>query len=351
MNVSDFDYPLPSDRIAQEPVSPRDASRLLVLDRASGRIAHRSFRDLPDELREGDLVVVNDTRVLPARLYGSKPSGGRVELLLVEAAGGTGDAPVWRALLAASKKPRPGTPIRFPGGLTAEVLSREGETWLVRLTHPSGDPLPAVVATGSMPLPPYIRREPADGRTEEDRERYQTVFARDLGAVAAPTAGLHFTPALLGRLEARGVRLARVTLHVGLGTFLPVRTERVEDHRMHSEAYDVPESTAEAIARTRQGGGRVVAVGTTVVRTLETAAAADGGVRAGRGRSALFIVPGFRFRAVDAMVTNFHLPRSTLLMLVSAFAGRERVLDAYAEAVRAGYRFYSYGDAMLVRSA
>jgi S-adenosylmethionine:tRNA ribosyltransferase-isomerase len=351
VNLADFDFELPPDRIAQEPATPRDASRLLVLDRDDGSLVHRGFRDLPEELRADDLLVLNDTRVLPARLVGTKGSGGRVEMLLVEEVSGPPDSPRWRCLLGASKKPGMGGVIHFPGGLAAEVVEREGETWIVRLSHPSGDPLAAVVATGSMPLPPYIRREPADARAADDRERYQTVFARRLGAVAAPTAGLHFTPELLARIRERGVAVAWVTLHVGLGTFLPVRVERIEDHRMHEEAYDVPEASAQAIAAARARGGRIVAVGTTVLRTLETAAAADGVVRAGRGRSALFITPGFRFRAVDAMVTNFHLPRSTLLMLVAAFAGRERVLSAYAEAVRAGYRFYSYGDAMFVRSA
>lgn len=350
MKVADFDYELPSDRIAQEPASPRDASRLLVLDRDGGPIRHRRFSDLPDELRAGDLLVLNDTRVLPARLRGTKPSGGRVELLLIESAGGPPDAPVWRCLLRASKSPRPGARVALDAGLSAELLSREDETWVVRLFHPSGDPLAAVVASGTMPLPPYIRRDEDDPREAEDRERYQTVFARELGAVAAPTAGLHFTPELLAEIEGRGVEIARVTLHVGLGTFLPIRVERVEDHRLHDEAYEIPESTAAAVVRARSRGGRVVAVGTTVVRTLETAAI-DGGVRAGSGRSALYIVPGFRFRAIDAMITNFHLPRSTLLMLVCAFAGRERVLDAYATAVRERYRFYSYGDAMLLRSA
>jgi S-adenosylmethionine:tRNA ribosyltransferase-isomerase len=274
-----------------------------------------------------------------------------VEVLLVEAVGGTPASPLWRCLLSASKKPRPGVRLALVGDLEAEVVAREAETWIVRLAHPSGDPLAAVVASGAMPLPPYIRRPGDDPRSAQDRERYQTVYARELGAVAAPTAGLHFTPELLAALDARGVETARVTLHVGLGTFLPVRVERVEDHRMHEEAYAVSGETAEAVARARARGGRVVAVGTTVVRTLETAAAADGVVREGHGRSALFITPGFRFRAVDAMVTNFHLPRSTLLMLVCAFAGRDRVLEAYATAVREGYRFYSYGDAMFVRSA
>lgn len=351
MNLADFDFELPPERIAQEPVTPRDASRLLVLDRDDGRVTHRFFRDLPDELREGDLLVLNDTRVLPARLIGSKPSGGRVEILLVEAVGGPPEAPLWRCLLGASKKPAPGARLSFPGALEAEIVAREEPTWIVRLSHPSRDPIGAVVAVGSMPLPPYIRRDAADPRTPADRERYQTVFARRLGAVAAPTAGLHFTPELLSRVRALGVDVAWVTLHVGLGTFLPVRAERIEDHRMHEEAYDVPEGTAHAISRARSRGGRVVAVGTTVVRTLETAAGEDGVVREGAGRSALFVTPGYAFRAVDAMVTNFHLPRSTLLMLVAAFAGRERVLSAYAQAVGAGYRFYSYGDAMFVRSA
>lgn len=348
MRLPDFDYELPEGRIAQEPLPRRDASRLLALDRATGALAHLRFSDLPRLLRAGDLLVLNDTRVVPARLRGKKETGGAVEALLLEREGGGRAAPVRRCLLDASKPPRPGVRIDFGHGLRAEVLSRSGEGWSVRLTSEDGDPEAAALRAGAVPLPPYIRRGPGDPRSALDVERYQTVYAAKPGAVAAPTAGLHFTADLLDRLQGLGVETARLTLHVGPGTFLPVRSERIEDHRMHAEAFDLPGETAEAIGRARRRGGRVVAVGTTVVRTLEGRASGDGSVAAGSGSCDLFIRPGHAFRAVDAMVTNFHLPRSTLLMLVCAFGGRERILAAYAEAVREGYRFYSYGDAMFV---
>jgi S-adenosylmethionine:tRNA ribosyltransferase-isomerase len=351
VRLEDYDYDLPEELIAQEPPPRRDASRLMVLERSTGRVEHRRFTDLAALLDPGDLVVLNDTRVLAARLDALRPTGGKVEILLVERVGGTEAAPEWRALLNASKQPRPGQRLRIAPDLEAEILDRDAEGWRLLLDNPSGDAGQKVEELGRMPLPPYIRREPADPRAAVDRVRYQTVFARRPGAVAAPTAGLHFTPELLGELEAYGVRLAWLTLHVGPGTFLPVRTERVEDHRMHAEAFELPEPTAEAIARARAVGRRVVAIGTTVARTLEGRAREDGTVRPGAGRCDLFIYPGHRFRVVDALLTNFHLPRSTLLLLVAAFAGREQVLAAYAEAVRRGYRFYSYGDAMLVRSA
>ena len=348
MKVSDFDYDLPEGRIAQEPLPRRDASRLLALDRETGALAHLGFSDLPRLLRAGDLLVLNDTRVVPARLRGRKETGGAVEALLLEREGGDREAPVHRCLLDASRPPRPGGRIDFGRGLRAEVLSRSGEGWSVRLTSDDGDPEAAALRAGAVPLPPYIRRRPDDPRSALDAERYQTVYAAEPGAVAAPTAGLHFTEELLDRIRGLGVETARLTLRVGPGTFLPVRAERIEDHRMHAEAFDLPGETASAVARARRRGGRVVAVGTTVVRTLEARAAADGSVEAGSGACDLFLRPGHRFRVVDAMVTNFHLPRSTLLMLVCAFAGRERILAAYAEAVREGYRFYSYGDAMFL---
>ncbi len=348
MKLSDFDYDLPDRLIAQEPAARRDASRLMTVDRRNGAIAHGAFADLPSLLGAGDLLVLNDTRVVPARLRGVKPTGGRVEVLLLERAGGTGREPVHRCLLDASKPARPGTRIAFGEGLSARVLGRSGEGYEIALESESGDPLEAFYRQGSVPLPPYISRLEDDPRAGMDRERYQTVFADRPGAVAAPTAGLHFTPALLDRISAVGARIARLTLHVGPGTFLPVRVENVEEHAMHAEAYELPPSTADAIRETRRAGGRVVAVGTTVVRTLEAAAGADGTVRPGSGLCDLFIRPGHEFEVVDAMLTNFHLPRSTLLMLVSAFAGRERILAAYAEAVREEYRFYSYGDAMFI---
>jgi S-adenosylmethionine:tRNA ribosyltransferase-isomerase len=341
MKLSDFDYPLPEELIAQEPVSPRDASRLLVL-RPEGAFEHRRFGDLEALLSPGDLLVFNDTRVLPARLVGRKGSGGRVELLLCEPLeGGLGRR--WRALGQASKPIREGAELAF-GGLAARVLSAEGEGFYVVELDREGEALEAALErAGRVPLPPYIRREPL----ELDRERYQTVWARVPGSAAAPTAGLHFTEALLARLESRGVRRTAVTLHVGPGTFLPIRGDSIEQHRMHAERYEVSPATAAEIDACRARGGRVVAVGTTSVRTLESAF--DGTrVAPGPGRTALFIRPGHAFRAVDALVTNFHLPRSTLLMLVCAFGGTERVLAGYRDAVARGYRFFSYGDAMLV---
>jgi len=324
----DFDYELPEERIAQEP-APRGESRLLVLD-AEGPQRHRQVRDLPTLLLPGDLLVLNDTRVIPARLYGLRGEG-KMEVLLVEKLADR----EWEALVRPGRRARPGTEIVFEG-LSCEVVDKREDRYRLRFSQPVE---PHLDRLGHIPLPPYIHRldEAAD------RDRYQTVFARTPGAIAAPTAGLHFSERLLEEIAAAGIGIARVTLHVGIGTFKPVSAERVEDHRMDRERYEVGEETAEAIRRTRESGGRIVAVGTTVVRTLESSRGA-----AGSGSTELFITPGFRFRVVDVLLTNFHLPRSTLLMLVSAFAGRERVLAAYEEAIREGYRFYSYGDAMLV---
>ncbi len=348
MRIDDYDYELPGELIAQAPLPDRDASRLMLLEREHGGLEHRRFAELPRLLDPGDLLVLNDTRVLPARLLGRKPGGGGIEVFLLERDAATaGEA--WECLLRASRKPPRGSRIRFEEQLTAEVLERRDDRWLMRFEHPAGDPAAALRRIGRMPLPPYIHRRPDDARDAEDRLRYQTVFGRAPGAVAAPTAGLHFTERSFAALRERGVRLGFLTLHVGLGTFLPVRVERVEDHVMHEERFVLPAATAEALAETRRGGGRVVAVGTTVVRTLEHQARPDGTVEPGAGRSGLYIRPGHRFRVVDALLTNFHLPRSTLLLLVSAFAGREAVLAAYREAVRERYRFYSYGDAMLIR--
>jgi S-adenosylmethionine:tRNA ribosyltransferase-isomerase len=347
MLTRDFDFELPATAIAQEAL-PRGESRLLVLD--DGREPrHGRIRDLPGLLESGDLLVVNDTRVIPARLFGRRPSGGRVELLLVEKV----TAVEWDALVKPARRARPGTRLRLDavdreGGVPEVEVLRRGEDGRHRLRFDS--PVdPHLERIGHVPLPPYIKRPD----TERDRSRYQTVYAKKDGAIAAPTAGLHFTEELLETLRSRGVERASVTLHVGIGTFKPVTAELVQEHRMDAERWEVPEATAEAVRRTRDRGGRVVAVGTTVVRTLESAALAGGGtVRAGEGATELFIRPGFQFQAVDRLLTNFHLPRSTLLMLVSALAGRERVLAAYREAVEQGYRFYSYGDAMLVdRSA
>ncbi len=349
MLTRDFDYALPEGAIADQP-APRGASRLLVLD-AEGSARHRRVGDLPSLLRAGDLVVVNDTRVIPARLLGWRlaaagdvaASGGErrgaIELLLVEKTAET----TWEALGKPGRRLRPGARLGFASGLEAEVVERLGDGRLrVRFAESVE---PHLERIGHVPLPPYIKRPDDDA----DRERYQTVYAAHPGAIAAPTAGLHLSHEMLAQLAARGVELAAVTLHVGIGTFKPVGVELVHEHRMDAERYTVPAAAAAAWERARERGGRVLAVGTTVVRTLETAALRGGGrVGAGSGSTDLFITPGFRFQAVDLLLTNFHLPRSTLLMLVAAFAGgRERALAAYAEAIAAGYRFYSYGDAML----
>jgi S-adenosylmethionine:tRNA ribosyltransferase-isomerase len=348
VRLAELDYDLPPERIAQEPSARREDARLLVLDRATGARAHRTIADLPDLLAPGDLLVVNDTRVRPARLRARRATGGAVEILLLEPAPARGSES-WLALVAANRPLRAGETLALGGGEGVRLLERTPDgPWVVEAAGCSV--LDLMARHGEMPLPPYIRREDADPRSALDRERYQTVFAREEGAVAAPTAGLHLTEPLLAAVRARGIGTASVTLHVGPGTFLPVTAERLADHRMHPEPYAVSATTADAVARTRAAGGRVVAVGTTTVRTLEAAALAspDGLPRAGAGTTDLFVLPGFRFRAVDALLTNFHLPRSTLLALVAAFAGLDTVLAAYREAVARGYRFFSYGDAMLL---
>ncbi len=344
MNTEEFEYFLPPERIAQEPVSPRDASRLLVVDRAEEGVSHRSFRDLPGLLRAGDLLVLNDTRVIPARLMlHKKKTGGRVEVFLLEER-----APaVWEVLIRASRRPRAGAVLDVPRGGSCRLLEDLGDGRALVQFETDRSVLELAESFGQTPLPPYIRR-PEGGDPANDRERYQTIYARAPGSVAAPTAGLHFTSRLFDRLHEAGVGVARITLHVGIGTFRPVTAHRVEDHRMEAERYEVPPEAAGQINEARAGGGRVIAVGSTSVRTLETVADERGRIVPGRGRSDLFIRPGHRFRAIDGMVTNFHLPCSTLLMMVCAFAGRERVLEAYGEAVAGEYRFYSYGDAMLL---
>lgn len=339
MNRRDFAYDLPPELIAQAPLPERTASRLLVLDGPSGRIEDRGFPDLIELLRPGDLLVLNDTRVVPARLFGAKETGGRVELLLERFLGPRRV----RVQLRASRGPKPGSSLELPGGARALVEGRAGALYDLALDR---DAAPYFNAHAEMPLPPYIERRP----DAADRIRYQTVFAARPGAVAAPTAGLHFDQSLFAQLEARGVERAFLTLHVGAGTFSPVRTEHIEAHRLHPEWLSVPARLCEQVERTRSRGGRVVAVGTTAVRALETAA--QGGALAPfEGETTLFIYPGYRFRVVDALVTNFHLPESSLLMLVAAFAGREATLAAYRHAVGERYRFFSYGDAMFVTRA
>ena len=332
LGTSAFDYRLPPEAIAQHP-GERGGSRLLVLGRTT---EERRFAELPDLLDPGDLVVVNDTRVIPARLRARRPTGGRVEILLVERQGPAS----WWCLLRPGRRLAPGAPLAVEGGPAATVVERADGRFRLTFEQPV-EPLLADI--GETPLPPYIDR-PAE---ERDRESYQTVYAVHPGSVAAPTAGLHFTPAILKALDRRGIRRASLTLHVGPGTFRPVKTEDPEAHVMDSERFEIPEATAEAVTAVRRRGGRVVAVGTTVVRSLETAATDDGLVAAGGGRTKLYIRPGYEFRVVDRLITNFHLPRSTLLMLVCAFAGRRHTLDAYDRAIRAGFRFTSYGDAML----
>ncbi len=338
MKKSDFHFDLPEALIAQAPLAERSASRLLVVPPGDAPPADRHVRDLPDWLHAGDLLVFNDTRVIPARLFGQKDSGGRVEIL-IERLLPDNHA---RAQIGASKSPRPGGRIRLDAGGEAEVLGREGEFYRLRFDV-QGSLESWLLKAGRLPLPPYIRRDPG----QDDDERYQTVFARELGAVAAPTAGLHFDDALLARLRERGVEFGHVTLHVGAGTFQPVRVDDVHQHQMHSEWLNVGAHLVEQARAARARGGRVIAVGTTVVRALESAMR-DGELQPFAGETRIFIFPGYRIRSVDAMVTNFHLPESTLLMLVSAFAGRERVLAAYRHAVERGYRFFSYGDAMLL---
>jgi len=338
LKKSDFHYELPEHLIAQAPLRERSASRMLVVPAGDAALADQHVRDLPQWLQPGDLLVFNDTRVIPARLLGQKESGGRVEIL-IERLLPDNHA---RAQIGASKPSRPGTRIALDGGGHAEVLGRDGEFY--RLRFEVGDALESwLLRAGRLPLPPYIKREAGS----DDDQRYQTVFARELGAVAAPTAGLHFDDALLAQLQARGVDFGHITLHVGAGTFQPVRVDDVREHAMHSEWLNVGPALVEQVRRTRSAGGRVVAVGTTVVRALESSLR-DGELQPFAGETRIFIFPGYRIRSVDAMLTNFHLPESTLLMLVSAFTGKARVFDAYRHAVEQGYRFFSYGDAMLL---
>ena len=343
MKTSDFDYNLLETSIAQTPAEPRDSSRLLVLHRDTGEIEHRIFRDIGDYLRADDLLVLNQTRVIPARIYARKETGGRVELLLLRRR----DELTWEALVG-GKGLRVGKKINVEDGPQAEIIELlDGSERLIKFSEPIE---PYFSKVGNVPLPPYIHE------TLSDPERYQTVYAKEPGSAAAPTAGLHFTPQLLEELQGKGVRIAYVTLHVGLDTFAPVTEENPQEHKIHTEWCELPQETADLINRTKQTGGRVLAVGTTSVRTLESAmryskfgnSMTEYRISAFVGPTSLYILPGYEFKVVDAMITNFHLPKSTLLMLVSAFAGRERILETYETAIREGYRFYSFGDAMLI---
>jgi S-adenosylmethionine:tRNA ribosyltransferase-isomerase len=342
MRLTDYSFDLPPELIAQEPLAERSASRLLVVDRAAATIRHALFTDLPHLLQRGDLLVRNETRVIPARLHGFKASGGRIEVLLVERLAGPDE--LWRCLTRSAKPARVGQQLGFADGVSAEVVEDLGEGWRTVRFHCIGDFAGHLEALGEMPLPPYIQRRPRGA----DRERYQTVFAREPGAVAAPTAGLHFSAATFAALAACGVETCGLTLHVGPGTFQPVRAELLDDHRMHGEAFSVPAATAAAVNRAQREGRRVVALGTTSTRALESAVDDHGLLRAGSGVTELFIRPGFHFRLTGALITNFHLPQSTLLVLVCAFAGRDLILEAYRQAVAERYRFFSYGDCMLI---
>lgn len=340
MQTSDFYFDLPQELIAQTPAEPRDSSRLMTLDKASGAIGHRRFRDIADLLFPGDCLILNDSRVLPARIYGVKEdTGAHVEFLLLKNRGGD----LWETLAKPGKRAKPGSRFRFGDGLlqgeVTQVLEDGGR--LVRFTY-DGVFFQLLDQIGQMPLPPYIKEK------LEDQERYQTVYSRESGSAAAPTAGLHFTPELLEAIQAKGVSLGFVTLHVGLGTFRPVSAEKITDHKMHAEHYYMPVKTARLIAETKAKGGRVIAVGTTSCRTIESVARREGCFRESEGWTDIFIYPGYRFQGIDGLITNFHLPESTLIMLVSALAGRENILRAYGEAVREKYRFFSFGDAMFI---
>lgn len=339
LKKSDFYFELPEELIAQTPLDKRDSSRLLHLNKLTGEMEHRHFYDLVDYLHEGDCMVFNDSRVLPARLIGARPSGGSVELVLLRDLG----EGRWECLSRPGRKTKPGTEILFGDGelkATVEAVA-EGGNRIVRFDY-EGIFLEVLERLGKMPLPPYIKEELQDG------ERYQTVYSREIGSAAAPTAGLHFTKELMEKIAAKGVKLCFVTLHVGLGTFRPVKAENIEDHEMHSEFCMVPEETSRIVTETKRKGGRVIAVGTTSCRTLESFALEDGSLPVTSGWTNIFIYPGYKFKCIDALVTNFHLPESTLIMLVSALAGREHILNAYNEAVRQRYRFFSFGDAMFI---
>ena len=347
-----YDYDLPPELIAQKPAMQRDRSNLLVLDRHTGRFSHHVFGDLYRLLGSNDVLVLNDTEVIPARLHGRKDTGGKIEILIADYIGGCHiDAEpgqfICECLVKSAKSPKPGARFYFDQGLKAEVMESRNGTHLIKF-FTGADFEDLLYRIGEVPLPPYIKRSAEKNAECHDRASYQTVYAADRGAVAAPTAGLHFTAELLKKIESKGIEIVPITLYIGYGTFSPVRVSDIRKHKMHSERYLIPQASADRINTARAAGKRIVAVGTTCVRTLEYASNKNGELLHGRGCCDLFIYPGHRFKVVDAMITNFHLPKSTLLMLVSAFAGRESILDAYREAIRRQYRFYSYGDAMFI---
>jgi S-adenosylmethionine:tRNA ribosyltransferase-isomerase len=350
--ISDYDYRLPKNLIAQTPAGRRDQSRLLYLDRAAEKLSHHRFSNLPELLQPSDLLVINDTQVIPARLFGKKETGGRVEVLIIDYASApqrqkSGHPHACECLIRASKAPKPGTRIDFGPDLKAVVKTAYERTFLVEFT--CARPFEELIEQiGVMPLPPYIKRRHPSERAPMDKISYQTVYAANKGAVAAPTAGLHFSEELLQRLRHKGIEIVAITLHVGYGTFMPVRVADIRKHKIHAEAYRISASAAQTINAARAEGRRIVTVGTTTVRTLEYATGSDGTVTPGTGICDLFIYPGYQFKITNAMITNFHLPKSTLLMLVAAFAGLDRIREAYAVAIEEGYRFYSYGDAMLI---
>ena len=345
MRIDELHYDLPETLIAQRPAEPRDASRLLVLDRDTGQCTHTQFSRLLEWLRPGDCLVLNQTRVIPARFFARRQTGGRVEGLFL----GTTDNGAWQVLLKPSARLKPGEPLAFdPGPGTLTLVESRGQGHWVIQSDETGPAHEVLERVGQTPLPPYIKRSQGDPQDTHDRQRYQTVYAAEPGAVAAPTAGLHFTRELLDAAQQVGLNLARVTLHVGLGTFKPITVDSLDRHEIHQETYWLDDQTADLLNRTRAEGGRIVCVGTTSVRVIETCAASTGLLEPAHGQTRLFIYPPYRFRAVDAMITNFHLPGSTLLALVFAFASREQILDAYQQAIDQRYRFYSYGDAMLI---
>ena len=351
-SLSDYDYHLPEHLIAQTPAANRDQSRLLCLNRATGAVSHHIFLNIADMLNPSDLLVINNTRVIPARLFGHKESGGKIELLLIDYANprqhsDSGGKLIYECLVKTSKSPKPGTRISFGPDLQAVVTDAHERTFSIEFS--SRKPFDELLEQiGQVPLPPYIHRDQPNASSLNDRKSYQTVYAARKGAVAAPTAGLHFTESLLEQIRQKGIEIVEITLHVGYGTFMPVKVSDIREHQIHSEYYTISADAAEIITRAKIQRRRVVAVGTTSVRTIEFAANSKGGLAAGSGQCDLFIYPGYKFKIVDAMITNFHLPKSTLLMLVSAFAGRENILNAYHAAISENYRFYSYGDAMFI---